>query len=194
MVGIMLRACNTIFKVLCLLSLSSLSGCADNEDDRKWGVFSEAIEREIEQPQKEVNISDLIDLFLNKHRLMMSVVATCETNPKIRRIGIKDGSTSFYGKSFSGPEFETATDSTRLALSELSSSSVSCGRRGDFDGDPLAIVSFVMYASGISVSGSSLGILYRTEWSRTNNPVTKEQVKARGHTALPKEGWYVYKN
>lgn len=181
------------FIVFSLLGMSVLSGCGENESDKSWQIFKEAVELEGENPPKEVNISDLVELFSNKSMLMIDLVAMCEDNPAIRRVGIKEDAVSFYGEHYSS-DLQYVVDDTKSTLFELSASSVDCGRRGDFDGNPLAVVSIVMYASGLSVSGSSLGIIYRTEWSRKNNPTTKQTIELRGYNELTKDGWYVFEN
>lgn len=188
------RTISIVIKFLCLSGLSILSACNDSEGGKNWSIFSEAIEQEMEKSPRELSVSNLVELFSNKHMLMMGVVATCKNNPAIRRVGIKNGAVSFYGKGNLASDFESVVDTTKSALSELTASSVDCGRRGDFEGNPLAVVSFVMYSSGLSISGSSLGVVYKTEWSRNNNPITEEQIKSRGYMELDKEGWYVYRN
>jgi hypothetical protein len=193
--GIMVR--KTIsFTVICLLGISILTSCGENEkeSDKSWNVFKEAVEQDGENHPREVSVSDLKELFSNKSELMISLVRMCEDNPAIRRVGINDDAVSFYGKGHTSSDFMQVAGKTKSTLFELSASSVECGRRGDFDGNPLAVVSFVMYASGLSVSGSSLGIIYRTEWSRKNNPITKQNIESMGYTELAKEGWYVFEN
>lgn len=188
------RTIRVVATLLCLFGLLILSACSESEGGKDWNVFSETIEQEMEQPPRKVSISNLIRLFSNKHILMMKLVTVCENNPAIRRVGAKDGAVTFYGAGHSHSDYESIINMTKAVLSEIEASSIDCGRRGDFEENPLAVVSFVMYASGLSVSGSSLGIVYKTEWSRKNNPITEAQVKSRGYTELDKAGWYAYKN
>lgn len=171
----------------------ALSACNESEHGKGWEIFSEAVEQEMKQSSKKISISNLIELFLNKHILMTELVTMCQNNPAIRRVGLKDEAVSFYGAGNSSSDYKLIIETTKSLLSEVSALSIDCGRRGDFEEKPLAVVSLVMYASGLSVSGTSLGFVYRTNWSRINNPITEEQIKSRGYTELDKYGWYVYK-
>jgi hypothetical protein len=188
------RIISIVTKVLCLSFFSALSACNESEGGKSWNIFSEAIEHEMERSPKELSISNLEESFAKNYVLMMEMVDICEKNPAIRRIGAKDGKVSFYGEGHSPSDFETVIDTARSLLSVFSASAVDCGRRGDVEGNPLAVVSFLVYSSGLSISGSSSGIVYKTDWSRKSNPISEEEIQSRGYTDLDKEGWYVYKN
>ncbi len=183
-----------VIKIFLLMSLPGVYACGKGDEGKSWNFFTEAIEQERAQHSRRPSVAGLIELFSKKNKLMIDIVAACESNPAIRRVGVKDGAVSFYDQAYSYSDFKPVIDAIRLALLELSASSVECGRRGDFEGNPLSVVSFVMYSSGLSVSGSLMGILYRTEWSKNNNPITSDQIESRGYIELSKEGWYVYKD
>lgn len=188
------RAFSIIFEVICLISLVVLSACSEDKSSKSWSVFGSAIQQELEQLPKEKSISELVDVFSVKYALLIKIVAICEDNPAIRRVGIKSGEVSFYGKELELPDFESVVDVTRAVLTDLAALSVDCGRRGDFDGNPLAVVSFVMHSSGLSVSGGSSGFVYKTEWSRNKKPITAAQIESWKYTKLDKQGWYIYRD
>ncbi len=126
---------------------------------------------------------------------MENVVSLCDQHSAIQRIGV-DGSISYYGHPAESDirAIDPIANAMRVTLSTIGASSLRCGRRGGFDGSPLSNVSFVMYATGLSVSGQIKSINYFTDWERQNNPITEKSIQEKGFKPLNRLGWYIYES
>ena len=177
-----------------LLLLLLILGCDDSpaNSDKSWVIFKDAINKELEAGPKEFDLDGLKNSFSRHFESLQDVVRACSDNPDLRRIGRSANDVSYYKGVSSVDDFNSLVISIQKKLAEIGASSVSCGRRGDFEDNPLAIVSFVMSASGLSVSGSSKGFFYSTEWSQKNNPASEAIFESRGYTQLGIDGWYIY--
>ena len=173
------------------LIISCIAGCGEYSANPSWQLFNQAIDDR--EDKVEISTEELKAIFDTKRALMEEVVFQCTKQPAIRRIG--GDSVSYYGEA-PAPENEEmaeAIKSIKDSLIALDASSASCGRRGDYENDPLAVVTLVFSSSGLSVSGSSTRIVYRTEWSMLNSNNDETRLEEYGHIPLDVKGWYIVK-
>lgn len=184
------------YRVLLVLILLVLGGCS--------GRLYEAVKTELEFQffllyglweritSREVTVEDMREMFTEHRDLMMHIVQTCEEYPRIRKIYVEEGEEYFYGSGETGMEMVAVLESIRARMTKIPASSVSCFRPHNIDGKPLATVSFVVYAVGLSVSGTLKAIDYRTLWSQNNAPLTEEQMEKREYIGQLDKGWYIH--
>ena len=139
----------------------------------------------------EVTVEDMGEMYAEHPEVMMSIVHVCEGHPRIYRIYADEG-VEYYGEGEVGLELTTVVNSVRSSLAEIPASQVICWRRHNVEGTPLSAVSFVVYAAGLSVSGTLKRIDYRTEWLLKSSPLTWDQMISRGYIEMLDEGWYIY--
>lgn len=140
----------------------------------------------------EITVEDMRGMFAEHRGVMEDIVQTCEEHPRINRIYAEDGEEDYYGEGEVGPELAVAIESVRVQMREISASLVTCSRWHNVENKPLGVVSFVVYAAGLSVSGVLRKISYRTEWSQNHSQLSKEMLEERGYHNLPEAGWYIY--
>ena len=179
-------------------ALALLCSCSVYEDDEgyfegviDYFVFNGYLLWMLITKPREVTVEDMQEMFAEHRDVMMGIVQTCEEYPRINRIYVDEGD-EFYGEGEVGLELTTVVESVRSSLAEIPASQVICGRRHNVEGNPLSVVSFVVYAIGLSVSGTLKTIDYRTEWLQISSPLTWDQMQRRGYIEMLDEGWYIY--
>jgi hypothetical protein len=173
-----------------LVTLLLLAGCDNGRAGNPWKTLLNGLPG-FGWIEKRPTFSDLERIFVGRSAHLKEGVELCEKYPAIRRIGSNNEEDVSYYKGVPLP-LGLASDVTafRKILIDIPASSLHCGRRGDYEGDPLATVTFVVYSVGLSVSGSSMSIMYSTPWSRQHNPWTEEQRVQHGYRALEAPSWY----
>jgi len=141
---------------------------------------------------REVTVEDMQEIFAEHRALMVSIVQTCEEYPRIYRVYAENGTDDYYGEGEASLELSGVVESVRGKINEIPASQIICWRQNNVEGNPLSAVSFVVYAAGLSVSGTLKTIDYRTEWLQKSNPLTSDQMTKRGYIEILDKGWYVY--
>ena len=144
--------------------------------------------------KKKPTFAELEQMFARHADRMKESVRLCSEYPEIRWVGPPDQEADYYQGVTLSADVAKAVAMLQQALVEIPAYSIHCGRRGDYEDRPLAVVTFVVYASGISVSGSSVVIIYSTPWSNEHNPWTEEERRDKGYKALGQPGWYTVEN
>ena len=183
-----------LYSILCV-ELLLLIGCDNSNNEKSWHFFDKMIEKEL-SGKKKLDTNLIENVFVENVEIMRKMVDLCEKHPVIRRVGSMQEEVSYYGNNFNENQHseQQIVAKMRDYLDQIGSSSVSCMRRGDFVENPLAVVSFVMYRSGLSVSGELVSIVYRTNWSHENNKVSEKELQSRGYKSLGKPRWYMFKS
>ena len=182
-------------RILLVVGFSVLSGCSVYEHEERYfeGViedfvlFGYGLWNRI--TTREVTVEEVREIFAEHQDVMMSIVQTCEQYPGINIISTKY--TYFPGEDEVGPEMAAVLELIRSKMAEIPASKVVCARWQNIGTKPLGGVSFVVYAGGLSRSGKSKSIVYRTEWLQKNSPLTEEQLDSHGYIELLDKGWYI---
>ncbi|SDS21705.1 hypothetical protein SAMN05216198_1457 [Halopseudomonas litoralis] len=187
-----IKTINRMLFLFIIISLMTMSGCEEPQNKKSWKIFNEALNEEKIKEVPPRNLEETIDIMLPE---LQSVVGICEKNAEINRVSSKDEPTSYYKNVHSSKELDAAIKLIKEKLEKVGALSVSCGRRGDYKENPLSTVSFVMHASGLSVSGHLESIVYITSWTLSlPGALTNEELGDRGFTPSKKQGWYIYKS
>lgn len=137
--------------------------------------------------EKRPSHDEVVQIFSKQSAVMKEVVELCAKFPTLSRVGPAHEEPSFYKDVPQAEGIADAIKIIRQSLVKIPALSVNCERMGDVEGNPLAIVQFFIYATGPSVSGSSISIYYVTPWGNRNLPHRDEVGEAR----LSEPGWYV---
>jgi hypothetical protein len=153
-----------------------LTGCSYLEFI--FGAFEEN-----KEPYSE---ADMRKLFIKNHDVLKKLIATCEQTPKLRRVRL-EGDT----EGFDTNENSEIIIKIREEMESAQLIGLHCERLYNFVDNPLAGVSFILFASGLSVSGVSQGIYYETDKMRELFPSTNNDMFSE-YEPLNIKGWSLY--
>jgi hypothetical protein len=170
--GIMLGKTLLNFKILILCICITCVSCDLNE--RNSDKLSKV----------EIN-----KLFFEKRSDFNLVVDFCENNSNVRYVDKLNY--SLFDEEYQDDELEKNLRLVRESLRKINGLSLKCGRRADYDGNPLSVVEISVYSQGISVSGIGQKIIFYTDWTYINNASrTDEQRKLDGEVPIGPKGWF----
>lgn len=130
----------------------------------------------------------------NHHEVLEALVAVCEENPWLRRIDASDDSARYYSGANLSAQHQTIERQAGKALRDIGALALSCGPRGDVDGNPLTTVDFIYYSVGLGVAGRGGSIVYVTDSSRSAPRLGNSELEEHGYRPLETKGWYTVVN
>ncbi len=154
-----------------------LSGCSYLEFI--LGAVKEGIEN-----KEPYTVAEIRQIYSENYEILNDLILICEQTPQLRRIRLK-GETERVDNNV----FSELIAQIRKKMISARVIGLKCGRFYDLPGEPLVGVSFSVFSSGLSISGTSQYIHYETEKMRELYPVRKND-----DVELEKEGWSIVNN
>lgn len=166
-------------------AFSILIGCSKASDDSN--NLPKLAHNQMSHGEAEIVVAERKEIF-------EQLVKACEKYPSLRGVG-PEGSRERLYKTLGEPsiEFKSDLDKYREQLLSISALDLKCGRRGDFENNPLVSVSIIFHVSGLSVSGEMIGIVYFTDFSRKNGKFKDIELESMGYKKIENTNWYYYK-
>ncbi|WP_412503231.1 hypothetical protein [Shewanella chilikensis] len=165
-------------------AFSILIGCSKASEDSN--DLAKLAHSQMSHGEAEMVVAERKEIF-------EQLVKACEKYPSLRSVGPEDGRERLYKTSGEpSKEFKSDLDKYREQLLSISALELKCGRRGDFENNPLVSVSIIFNVSGLSVSGEMISIVYFTDFSKKNGKFKDVELESMGYKKIENTNWYYY--